>query len=505
LYSNGAVSSANKLASEIGVSVMQKGGNAIDAAIATAFALSVVEPHNSGLGGLGALATIYLKNENRVIVLNCGPKAPEEATPDMFVASSNIIGHKAVSIPVVLKGLSTLSANFGRLSFSECIEPSILLAEKGFSVDSALIKALKEPHLDIETKRVFQVGQLKEGDILKLPEYAQTLKLIRDSGEKVFYEGVISEAILDTIKEGGGILTKNDLVNYEAKIESPGHVKYYGLDVFFPLMYSGGPTMAQILKITEQFNISEMSQLDFTRILYKTMQRAFADRFRVLENPKHQREDVLELIKEDYCRHLAEQIKQNVQWDNEVKVSDDIGHTTHLCTCDSEGNIVSLTQTNGQLWFGSGVTVKGTGIVLNCGMSQYNTDPNHPNAPLPNRTNLSNMTPTIVIKDGQPFLAIGTPGSRRIITIVATALIRIIALGKSMKEALNCPRIHMEKDILLVEDTFDREILQILSKEVSVGYLSLGHFYGNTTGIQVLNGLYYPEVDGRFPGFSWGY
>jgi len=505
VYKNGAVSSAHKLATETGISILKSGGNAVDAAVATAFALSVVDPQNSGLGGLGGYATIYLKEKEEVLVVNFGPQAPQNSSPDMFVDSSNTVGHKAVSIPTVLKGLSTISKKYGKLSLSQCIEPSRVLAESGFQINSALYRAVKEKHLDSETKKVFQADKVKEGDFLKLTDYARTLKKIQEQGEDVFYQGEIADLLLALIKKGKGILTKEDLVNYEVKIERPGKINYHGYDIYFPLFNSGGVTMAQILKISEKIELKELSKLEHLDVMYHVMQAAFEDRFKVLEKRTVKEAEILHLINEEYCKKAAEKIKRG-EYSTYFTKSEDIGHTTHLCTVDNEGNMVTLTQTNGQLWFGSGLTVPGTGIVLNCGMSQFSTDPQHPNAPQPNRSNLSNMTPTLVLKNNRPFLAIGTPGSRRIITIVAAVIIQIIALDKTLKEALDTPRIHCEGRKLWVEkEAFDLQLLNLLKDKYPLEYLSLGHFYGSTTAIQVIEDSYYPEVDSRFPGSARGY
>ncbi|MFZ5944601.1 MAG: gamma-glutamyltransferase [Bacillota bacterium] len=505
MYKNGSVASAHHLATEAGVSILMKGGNAVDAAVATAIALSVVDPQNSGLGGLGGFATVFLQKEQKVFVVDFGPKAPSKSSPDMFLNSSNTIGHKAVSIPTVLKGLYKLAQAYGSLPFAELFEPAVKIAEEGFPINSALYQAMQEPHLDSETKRNYQTTSLREGDILKLPEYAQILKLIGVGGEDAFYQGEIGDLIIKTINEGKGIITKEDLINCEAKITEPGKINFYGYDIYFPLLYSGGVTMGQILKLIEHFDLQNCSQIELTEILYKVMQQAFMDRRRILEKPDFKKEDVLLLLEDAYNSDLYQKMRRNEKVVHTIADSCG-GHTTHLCTADGQGNMVSLTQSNGQLWFGSGVTVKGTGIILNCGMSQYSTDPNHPNAPLPNRKNLSNMTPTIVIKDGKPFLAIGTPGSTRIISIVAAALIGIIVFKRSLKEALDAPRVHTEGDILWLEkNVFTDGILETLNNKYHIDYLTNGHFYGSTTGIQAVNGLLIPEVDYRFPGFGSGY
>jgi len=505
VYKNGAVSSAHELATEAGISILKLGGNAVDAAIATAFALSVVDPQNSGIGGLGGYATIYLKERKEVLVVNFGPQAPQNSSPDMFINSSNTVGHKAVSIPTVLKGLSTISEKYGKLPLSKCIEPSRLLAEDGFRINSALYRAINEDHLDSETKKVFQVGNVKEGDILKLPDYSKTLKKIQEQGEEVFYQGEIAESLLALIKKGKGILTKEDLINYEVKIETPGNITYHGYDIYFPLFNSGGITMAQILKIIENIELKELTELEQLDAMYHVMQVAFEDRFKVLEKRTVNQAEILHLINEEYCKKAAKKIKRG-EYSTYFNKSEDIGHTTHLCTVDQEGNMVSLTQTNGQLWFGSGLTVPGTGIVLNCGMSQFSTDPLHPNAPQPSRSNLSNMTPTLALKNGRPFLAIGTPGSRRIITIVAAVIIQIIELNKTLKEALDAPRIHYEGSALWVEEgAWDLQLLKLMTDKYSLENLSLEHFYGSTTAIQVIEDSYYPEVDNRFPGSAGGY
>jgi len=500
---NGAVASAHELATDAGLAIIEKGGNAVDAAIATALTLSVVDPQNSGLGGYGGLALIYSREKNEVSVVDFNTKAPIKSTQDMFVASSNMSGKKAVSIPGVLRGLTTLSENFGKMPISTCFEPSVVLAEEGFPINKALFNAMQEHHLDDETKKTFQIGKLREGDILKRPDYAKTLKLIQSQGDTVFYEGEIAEKIISTL--GDDLITKEDLANYKASIKAPGRISYCGYDVHFPLMNSGGTTMAQILKIAENFEFNKLSEIEMIKLAYEIMGAAFHDRFAILENPDCTDNDALGLINEKYCHDIATKISAKEYSYNIKNVSLDVNHTTHLCTIDNAGNMVSMTLTNGPLWFGSGVTVKDTGIVLNNGMALFNIDPKHPNSPRPNCFPLTNMCPVIVVDNNKPYLAVGSPGARRIITIVASVIFQTISLGKTLKEALDNPRIHAEGLTLWVENNFPRELLKIIKNEFAVDYLSLGDFYGSTTAIQVIGNKYYPEVDKRFPGFAKGF
>jgi gamma-glutamyltranspeptidase/glutathione hydrolase len=500
MFTNGAVTSAHSIATETGLSMLKQGANAVDAAVTTALALSVVEPQNSGLGGYGGFATIYNSKENKVFVLDFNTRAPLKSTSDMFVDSSNMSGGKAVAIPGILKGLCALVKDFGSLSINDCLEPSINLAKNGFPVNEALHQAFQEPHLNEETRKSFRMGKLKTGDILKRLDYAQTLKTIRDKGEDSFYSGEIAQRIINTIISEKGILGIEDLSEYNIRKVEPGRINYHNCEIFFPLMGAGGTTMAQILKILENFNLQGLTELELVKLTYKVMQYAFYDRFAVLENPNCKENDALELINKNHCEKIAEKIKNGYSCTQEKAPSLDANHTTHLCTVDKDKNMVSLTLTNGPLWFGSGITVKETGIVLNNGMALFNTDPNHLNAPSPKRTPLTNMCPTIVTKEMEPFLAIGTPGARRIITIVALTIMQIVSRDLSLKKALDQPRIHAEDNVLWMEDFIDKKILDELDENITIEVLQKGHFYGSTTAIQITENNFDPQVDFRFPG-----
>ncbi|MFD1707922.1 gamma-glutamyltransferase family protein [Siminovitchia sediminis] len=489
----GLVSAAHPLAAKAGKTMLtDHHGNAIDAAIATAFALGVVDPGNSGIGGYGGMAVIYLAEEKKVQVVDFNTKLPlMAAAGNLEPPAQRKTGYKAISVPGVVSGLHMMHKHFGSVDWKNLISPSIKLAKEGITINQTLEEMLREPHIKNFPHTVhefFDQNQkpLKKGDRLTRPDLANTLEAISLHGPHIFYEGQIGQTIVDDIQNNGGYLSMEDLTSYRPALKEPINIHYKGYDIFGPPDYSGSFTMMQTLMLLKDAELPPNRSSPMIHTVAKAMGRAWKDRRQVRGDKK----SVLHLLKENTMNPLLESGPIH------SKPTDQQGHTTHVSTADSKGNLVALTLTHGPLWFGSGITIPGTGIVMNNGMVLFRSKGHEA---------LTNLTPTIVLHEDNPFLTIGTPGATKIITLVTTSLIDLIDFQVSIKEALSQTRFHFEGDCLYIEDdipAYARMELETIGYRVKP--LKRSDYYGPATGIKVTkteNGyLFESAVDPRFEG-----
>jgi gamma-glutamyltranspeptidase/glutathione hydrolase len=506
----GMVTAAHPLAAEAGLKMLKvKGGNAIDAAVATALALGVVDPANSGLGGYGGIAVIYLSKEKIIKIVDFNTKLPYKSpqlsyslkgeTPD------NMVGYKAISIPGVVAGLHAMATNFGCLEWSELFEPAIDLANNGFHINQTIADTLQEPHIKLfsETMNELFNGEdkpLKAGDYLTRRNYGRSLGLIASHGPEEFYQGEIGREITDVIQKNNGALSLEDLKNYQAQILDPININYRGYDVYGAPSGTGSFTMMQTLNILEGFGLQDYSNRSarMTDLVARAMAMAWRDRFSLPVKPSQ--EQINNLLDKQYAYKLGQIVKSGV---GPITFESDkgLGHTTHLSTADGFGNMVALTLTHGPFWYGSGVTIPKTGIIMNNGISLFNKI-------IPGAMALTNMTPTIVLKNEKPLLSIGTPGARRIVSMVTNFLIDIIDYNYSVSEAVANTRFHYEGGDLLIEKKLSAVVCdELRSMGYQIGFLGNGHFYGPASGIAMEHDL--AEIRGgtdpRFGGGLVGY
>ncbi|MBI5166366.1 MAG: gamma-glutamyltransferase, partial [candidate division NC10 bacterium] len=501
----------------------RQGGNAVDAAVAMAFALGVVDPSNNGLGGFGGFMVIFLAKSQQVVTIDYNTVAPLEARldsfpllPDGLVANDlNRMGYMAISVPGVLAGLAMALATYGTRKLEGVLEPAIDLAEKGFEASPILACALKEPHLAQfpETAKIFD-GE--HGTLLRLPDYAQTLRIIAEEGPRAFYEGKLAQAIVSHIKEDGGLLSLKDLAGYRPRILSSDRGRYRGCEIFTPGACSGGPFIYETLNILEGFDLAGLQPYgpESLHLIVEAMKLGWADRLRLFGDPDFAPVPPEEVTSKEHGQRLRAKINPAKALRG-LGISDPFGcwsrgSTTHLSVVDEGRNMVALTQTLGPLWFGSGITIPGTGLVMNNGMALFDPRPGKPNSIAPRKRPLTNMTPTLVIKGGYPFLTLGTPGGRRIPTMVTNFLIGVIDYRLSIHEAITAPRFHCEVDEpVLVEEAVSSEVQQALrDKGHEVCFLSLSDFYGPASGIMVdpITGNLHGGADPRpFSGAIAGY
>ena len=538
------VASVHELASRAGVEMMQAGGNAVDAAVATGFALAVVHPQAGNLGGGGFLLLRTSTGETHFIDFR--EKAPAAATENMYLDAQgnviqdlSVIGYKSIGVPGSVAGLVYAEKKYGKLSLEKVIAPAIKLAREGFPLAYEDAEDLKDEDLTkfADSKRVFQRDGnfYKPGEILKQPELARTLERIAKNPDD-FYHGALARELAAAVRKGGGLITLDDLANYEVKEREPIRGSYRGYDVISaPPPSSGGVALVEILNILEGFDLAKFGNRSAAAIhlTAEAFRRAFYDRADFLGDPDFAKIPVPQLIDKKYAAAWRDSVDPN-----HASVSKDLKrppfnelervaqaslqaireseNTTHYSVVDSEGNAVAVTTTLNDS-FGSRVTAEGLGFLLNDEMDDFATKQGVPNAygliqgPAnaigPGKRPLSSMTPTIVLKDGKLFLVLGTPGGATIITTVANILMGVVDFGLDIQEAVNGPRFHHQwlPDGILVEDHLSPDTMNLLR---SKGHqLKVEHFWGDGECIMIdpKTGERLGASDGRNNGKAVGY
>jgi gamma-glutamyltranspeptidase / glutathione hydrolase len=508
---NGAVISAHPLASQAGLLMLKKGGNAVDAAIATQLALAVVYPGAGNIGG-GGFMIAHLK-DGRNIALDYREKAPAAAHRDMYLdaagnAQLNLSqhGHLAAGVPGTIAGLFA-SMKYARLSFKTLIEPAIILAEKGFAVTKAEasgLNAYKDAFAKYNTKATAFIKQQpwKEGDTLIQPELAATLKRVSNLGKAGFYEGETARLIVEEMQRGKGLITYNDLKAYEAKERTVLSFPYKDYMVItMPLPSSGGIIINQTMKMVEQKNISGLGfhSVEAVQLMVEAERRAYADRAEFMGDQDFVKVPVKRLTSDAYAKERMADYNPAIAGSSQVTkpgaISPESEETTHLSVIDKYGNAVSVTTTlNGG--YGSKTVVGGAGFLLNNEMDDFSVKPGVPNmygalgaeanAIAPGKRMLSSMTPTIVLKNNQPYIVAGTPGGTTIPTSVYQTLINMLEFGMSADDAVNKPKFHHQwlPDEVYVEKDFPAAVIAALKAK---GYkINIRGQIGRTEVIKVL-------------------
>ncbi|HEV8433354.1 MAG TPA: gamma-glutamyltransferase, partial [Thermoanaerobaculia bacterium] len=459
------------IASRVGVEVMKKGGNAVDAAVAVAFALAVTWPAAGNLGGGGFM--LIREADGKEEAIDYRETAPAAATRDMYLdASGNVIkgastdGYKAVGVPGTVAGLALVHKRHGKLPWRELVEPARKLAAEGFIVSDYYAGVLRESDTQKkidpwpETRRIFlRNGKpYAMGERFVQPELAATLARI-ERNPRDFYEGVTAHRIVSDMKAHGGIITLDDLRNFAPAIRRPLHGSYRGHEfIAFPPPSSGGIAMVQMAQMLEGYDMASIpfQSAASLHLLIEVMRRAFADRAELLGDPDFVKMPVERLVSREYNEARRKTIDpEHASNSQEIRAgippAPEPDHTTHFTIVDAEGNMVSNTYTLND-WFGAGVTAKGTGIVLNNEMDDFTSHPGVPNeyqliqsdknAIAPHKRPLSSMTPVIVLDHGRPWLAIGGAGGPRIISGVFETIVNLVDYKLNLQEALDAGRIH---------------------------------------------------------------
>lgn len=521
---NGMVASAHPLASQAGEKILESGGNVIDAAVATAFALSIVEPNASGLGG-GGFVIFKMTDQPNVMMLDYREKAPLATVPENYYRTAESfdslcnLGGPVVGVPGMVAGLLMLHQEYGSLPIEQVLQPAIDLGNQGLEVSSKLaaIIALKYDLISNYelTSQVFLADFLppEEGGIIKNVQLPLTIRKLFQNGIKEFYEGDVGASIVKDVRQNGGWMDAEDLEKYHPKSRDVIHGTYRGYDIYSCPPPGSGICLIQLLNILEGYNLKEMGQnnAQYYHLLAEAMKMVFVDREAHLGDPDFTNVPVPELGDKAYAELLRGKIRPGTAIFDyqplQVNV-DESGNTSHLSVIDQHDNVVALTQTIND-WFGSGIMSEGTGILLNDEIRDFSHHPGNPNSIFPGKRPASSMAPTLIFKDKKPFLTIGSPGATRIISALAQTLINMIDFNMSIDDAIESPRIHSIGDRLYVEGRISEEIIKNLT--------ALGHnvevkkdfdnYFGGAQGILInqetdeLHG----GADSRRDGVAVGY
>jgi len=494
---NGMVASKHPLIGEAGVKMMRRGGTAVDAAIAAAFMDCVVEPASNGIGGEGVMA-IHLESGENVIVDYVGRPA-KTCTPDMYEltddtepgwmgwrkvkGNANVYGYKASTTPGTVAGLTEALKMYGTMSLKEVMEPAITVAREGFVPDRGITTSIANRirlfSVFQEWRRIYLIdGQYpyrpssviaKNPSKLIQSDLAKSLASIAEEGPDVFYRGWIAEAIAEEMERGGGLVTLEDLDIYEPIIHEPEPGSYRGYDVVYDPSHSG-ITMMQILKILEGYDLAGLGfgTPETVHLMAEAVGLAFADRFKYLGDPGYIRVPQKALASDRYAEELrkrisldeARAIEPGDPWPHEPEC------TTALAVGDKAGNLVCVNQTlvDG---FGCGIVVPGTGITMNNGMYGLNPEPGHANSIDGRKRRIQNVCPTILLRDGGPFMVVGAPGGRKIQVSVAHVVVNVVDHGMGIQDAIEAPKLFRETSTVYVDNRYPPEVKE--------GLLERGH------------------------------
>jgi gamma-glutamyltranspeptidase / glutathione hydrolase len=508
------VVSVHELASQAGVEILQAGGNAVDAAVATGFALAVVHSPAGNIGGGGFM--LIRMADGKAHFLDYREKAPAAASRDMYLdPQGNVIegaseyGYKAIGVPGSVAGMVTAEKKFGKLTLKQVMAPAIRLARDGFALTWDEARDLHDSYLAKfpESRRVFQRNgdYYKSGEVFRQPDLARTLERIAENPDD-FYHGALARELAAAVQKGGGLITAEDLAHYEVKEREPVHGSYRGYDVISaPPPSSGGTVLIESLNILEGYDLAKMESRSAQSIHFTVegFRRAFFDRAEFMGDPDFSKIPVAQLLDKRYAAAWRESIDpEHASASKELKrpaifseleqyaqthppevPRRESNHTTHYSVVDPDGNAVSVTTTIND-WFGSRVTADGLGFLLNDEMDDFSSKPGVPNADGliqgaaneigPGKRPLSSMTPTIVVHNGKTVMVLGSPGSSKIITTVANVLMGMVDYGMNLQESVNAPRFHNQwlPDLVNVEKWFSPDTVNTLGKmgyKVQVG------------------------------------
>jgi gamma-glutamyltranspeptidase/glutathione hydrolase len=490
---NGVVVAQEQRAARIGIEILDRGGNAVDAAVATGFALAVTYPRAGNIGG-GGFMVIHLAKDNRDIAIDYRETAPAAASSAMFLdAQGNPDPAKSrdsalsVGIPGTVAGLAMAHEKYGsgKFTLADLIAPAIYLAQNGFLVEDDTADSLPLARERLArwpaTKAIFFNGDrpYSEGERLLQFDLADTLRAIAKDGPRVFYQGRTADRIAGAVAKAGGIMTKDDLANYHPIERAVVRGRYRGYDVIsVPPPSSGGVHLIEMLNILEGYDLAKLSREQSLHDLVEAMKRAYADRATFMGDPDAVKMPVTGLLSKDYAASLRAEIGERATPAADIrpgKPADFEGrNTTHFSVIDRDGNAVSNTYTL-NFSYGLGLVADGTGILLNNELDDFTAKPGTANAygligytanlPGPGKRPLSSMTPAIVLKDGKPFLITGSPGGSRIISTVLQVIVNVIDFHMPIGEAVSAPRLHQQwqPEEVYVEPGFAPEVLDALT------------------------------------------
>ena len=486
ISSNGVVVTQHYLATEIGENILTQGGNAYDAAVAVGFALAVVLPRAGNIGG-GGFMVIYDEDSNDTYAIDYREKAPAASFRDMYLDENgefdilkSTFGYNAIGVPGTVHGFWNVHQRFGSLPWADLLQPAIILAERGFVMSDYMAQTLnnyaeKMSYYD-ETRNIFlrNYPNLKDSRLIQ-NDLAKTLKRIQKDGLNGFYSGETAYLIASDMRENGGLITEQDLIDYRSVWRDPIKGTYRGKPkLTMPPPSSGGIHLIHMLNILENFELDtyEHNSYQYVSLLSETMKYAYADRSEYLGDPDFFEVPISQITAKEYAKKISASIRDlGVMSSSKINpgmyINPESDETTHFSIADKFGNVISNTYTINSA-FGSGVTIKGTGILMNNEMDDFSGQPGVPNQfgllggianeIEPAKRPLSSMTPTIVFDNDEPFLAIGSPGGSRIITAVLQIILNVIDFEQSLDEATDSKRVHHQwyPDDIDIEETYNQ-------------------------------------------------
>jgi len=527
---DGMVVSQRKIASEVGAQILKKGGNAIDAAVATGLALAVVLPRAGNLGG-GGFMIVHLAKENKTIAIDYREKAPSAADRDLFLDENGDYDKKkaqfsllSAGVPGSVAGFHHALTKYGTITWQEALEPAIKLAEQGFEIPHDLANTLaseryrKRLSSNPAAAKVFfkkDKSIYSAGETLVQTDLAWTLKQLSKNGPDAFYKGEIAKLIVQEMEANGGLITLEDLKNYNVAERKPLVGQYKNFEIVsMPPSSSGGTHLIQMLNMLEEFPIKEMGfgSADSIHILAEVMKRAYADRSKYLGDSDFYKVPS-SLTSKDYAKALNKDISvEEITPSSEVEPGNPYPYespdTTHFSVMDQYGNAVSNTYTL-NFSYGSGMMIPGTGMLINNEMDDFSSKPGTPNgygllgseanAIEPNKRPLSSMTPTIIFKDNEPYMVFGSPGGSRIITTVLQVAMNVMEHDMNIAQAVHSPRMHHQwlPEVLMIEQGYGVDTENLLKQK---GYrLYPSSTMGSVQAIIKKGNYFYGSADPRRP------
>ena len=531
---NGLVVAVSAPATDVGVAALKNGGTAVDAAVATAFALAVTHPAAGNLGG-GGFLLLHPGDGAKPTFFDFRETAPAAATAEMFADKKDRTPQRRVGVPGTVRGLALAHSRFGKLPWTNLVAPAIELAEKGFVLDAHHAASLNDVLKTSDKKRYAELHRVfgnpdgrawKAGDRLVQPDLAKTLRRIAEGGADGFYRGETADLVVAEMKAGGGLITKDDLAKYVAKERVPLRGTYRGFDeIAAPPPSSGGTALIEMLNILETYDLAKEGRYSAPTLhrMTEAMRRAFCDRARHLGDPDFVTIPA-QLTSKEYARALAKGIDPDKATPSETLAKDfplagEGENTTHFSIVDKGGMAVSLTYTLEDS-YGGRVVVRGAGFLLNDEMNDFNWLPGvtdrsgrigtTPNLIVPGKRMLSSMTPTILAKDGKAVLVTGSPGGRTIINTVLCVVVNVVDFGMDARAAVDAPRQHHQwfPDKLRLEPAFARDHKEAIEKLKAMGHVIEGESSqgdAHTIQIDAKTGVYRGAADRRLSGKAAGY
>jgi gamma-glutamyltranspeptidase/glutathione hydrolase len=530
---HGMVAAAHPMATQVGVDILKAGGNAIDAAVAVGFSLGVVEPNASGLGG-GGFMLIRLAESGKVVLLDFRDRAPASATEDMFELDESgkvkpdargfnpvVVGGKAVAVPGEAAGLLMALEKYGSMSRQQVIQPSIDYAEQGVVVSEVLAGMIAENYDILATFPASDAIYLTDGfpkqagETIVNKDLGNTLRLLADHGSDAFYSGPVAESIVNAVVADGGLMTLEDMANYEVSFREAVTGSYRGYEIISaPPPSSGGAHVIELLNIMENFDLKEMglNSAESIHVWAEAMKLMYADRAQYMADPDFVDVPTKGLASKQYALERASLIDLNDVAERQTAGDPwptESGSTTHFSVVDVAGNMVACTKTINH-FFASGITAAGTGIILNDQMDDFDKRPGQANSITGGKKPLSSMSPTLLLKDGKPFATLGSPGGKRIISTVALLISDLVDYDMDIQSAIDTPRINnYENGPLKIESRIPADVqdaLRLKGHELDVKK-AFDLYFGGAQGVVIdqeegeLHGGADPRRDGKAIGY----